>query len=103
MSTPDEGTALWVNALCSQRRPVLLLAAAMACNELNEHRTATSILELCITLEPDNPEAHLLMGKSLVALDRVGDAAKEIERAVTLDPDCREAKSLLLWCYSGVE
>jgi cytochrome c-type biogenesis protein CcmH/NrfG len=102
MKTVDDGTALWVNALCQQRRPVLLLAAAMACHELSEHQVAITILGLCTKLEPDNPEAHLLLGKSLLALDRIEEAARALEFSITLEPEGDEAQSLLMWCYSTV-
>jgi hypothetical protein len=28
-------------------------------------------------------------------------AVSTLKRALTLDPNCDEAKSLLLWCYGG--
>ena len=101
MLTTDEGAAQWVSDLCRLRRPTLLLAAGITCLELREHEAALAVLELCARLEPDNAEAHLLVGKSLLALERTDEAARALEQAARVDPGCLEAKSLLLWCYSS--
>jgi Flp pilus assembly protein TadD len=101
VSTTEEGEAQWVSDLCRLRRPTLLLAAGITCLELREHEAALAVLELCTKLEPDNPEAHLLTGKSLLALERTEEAARALGQAMRLDPGCFEAKSLLVWCYSS--
>lgn len=102
MTIHDEGTALWINALCQQRRHTLLLAAALACQEINQHQRAVSLLELCVQLEPDNSDVQLLLGQSLMALGQLESATKALEKPIALAPDCDEAKSLLLWCYTSV-
>jgi Flp pilus assembly protein TadD len=98
----EEGTALWINVLCQQRRSVLLLATALSCQEINQHQTAVSLLELCVQLEPDNSDVQLLLGQSLMALGQLESATKALEQTVALALDCDEAKSLLLWCYTSV-
>src|SRR5437763_5312067 len=100
MLIEDEATAAWIAALCELRRPTLLLAAALACVELQQHQTAIAILELCTTLEPDNAEARLLLAESYKALG-------QCEKAILIigSPSLakrREAQNLLLYCYTSL-
>ncbi len=94
-------TSSWIMALPQPLQPALLRAAAFTCFELRQYSTAVSILELCIALESENSTAHLLLGQSLLALNQFEKATLALELSLVLDPDCLEAKSLLLFCYTG--
>jgi tetratricopeptide (TPR) repeat protein len=98
----DQGIAQWGNSLHGQKCPTLLLAAASACYDFREHQTAISVLELCVKLEPENQAAHMLLANSYVALERSDLAISTLARSLALDPSCQDAKSLLLWCYTGL-
>jgi len=49
-------------------------------------RTAGRELDRAIALDPRYPDAHLFRGWYFVATNRIGDAVRELESAVNLDP-----------------
>ncbi len=52
------------------------------------------------TLQPNNPEVHIALGKAYLAADEQGRAILELERALQLDSSRTEARKLLARLYS---
>ncbi len=63
------------------------LQAALAHQQNGEHEAALTLLGVLLQRAPDHPDAHHLMGLSLHALGRSGDALQEVERAIAVRPD----------------
>lgn len=52
-----------------------------------------------VELEPKNPDTHHIRGRILLATDRPGDSAKELELAKQLAPDAATIRSHLAMAY----
>jgi putative PEP-CTERM system TPR-repeat lipoprotein len=51
-----------------------------------DFETARTRAELAVKAAPDNPAANILLGNALAGLNETGEAIKQIEQAISLDP-----------------
>jgi tetratricopeptide (TPR) repeat protein len=61
---------------------------------------AESLAKAALQLEPENPEAHHLLGRVLLATDRVLLGARELETAKRLAPESATIRSHLAMAYT---
>lgn len=102
MRTANEEITRCIDLPSTPIYPSQLLAAASVCHDLREYQAAVPVLKLYIKLKPDDATAHVLLARSYVALGRPARAIPTLEHALNLDTDLREARSLLLWCYTAL-
>lgn len=57
---------------------------------------AAKLSRECISVDPENPAARLLLGKVFLSKGKAEDAASQLRSAVDLDADCAEG-----WYYLG--
>jgi Flp pilus assembly protein TadD len=67
-----------------------LLRAAIAAHQAGNRRWAESLYRLVLRAEPDQPDAHHLLGVSLMQRGCVGEALTSVQRAIALRPDVAE-------------
>ena len=65
----------------------------------NDHKAAIESLRVALQQDPDSASAHFAMGRSLLELGEAADAARELERAVALEPRMRQGYYLLGRAY----
>lgn len=68
-----------------------------------DHERAVAEFHAAIRLLPNHGESRLLVGSSLLVLNRVAEAARELERAAALLPKEQRVRRLLAQAYERAE
>lgn len=77
-----------------------LMRAAIAAHQAGDQERAESLYRQVLRAEPDQPDAHHLLGVSLMQRGRLTDASASVQRAIALRPDVAEyhnSDGLVLW------
>lgn len=81
----------------------LAMLIARAENELltGTLEAARQIAEEAVTVHPDQPLSHVVLGRVLLASGRFADAGNTVHKALQLDPDCVTAWRLWGLCLAA--
>jgi tetratricopeptide (TPR) repeat protein len=80
-----------------------LLALAKVHGRRGRWEDAIALLERAIAVDHHSAEAHLELGRALMAAHRLGDAARRLEQATRLEPTSVESQLALAMCYHALD
>jgi tetratricopeptide (TPR) repeat protein len=99
MNTAVEASPFLIQSLEKRMaaNPFSPLVTRLASLYLGENRLeeARILCEEGIARYPDYATAHLVLGQCYLALQRIGDARREFDEALNLQPQCEIARTLL--------
>src|SRR5256714_4924109 len=83
------------------KHPLVFHNLGVIAQERGDHTNAMARFREAILLQPDYGPSHLLLGSSLMALRRNGEAIRELQRAVNLMPEQPQAHLQLAKAYEA--
>jgi tetratricopeptide (TPR) repeat protein len=97
-----EEAAAELNAAEQKLGPTFLISyfQGLAFDRAGKPQPALSAFQKAVQLNPNNPEAHLSLGRTELALGRAKDAITELQETLRLDPNNQQAKRLLSKAYA---